>query len=190
MDDTKASWYFSSDENISDDVVLMIALEHSPWRIGYFFFPLPVPSWPQSTLSWPPEGNSSILIKLPEELSFLLMTRPWIVSPSVFLSMQPFLSFYHLYPGGYRCDIYSVFIVVDPHWLSSITIIVCVILATIPLCSVSSSYAPIVDLHDTPKGSLQVKSCSGLDSRLEVDRNHAHDTKWQSESSGYTDTHT
>ena len=40
---------------------------------------------------------------------------------------------------------------------------VCVILETNPLCSVSSSYAPIVDLHDAPGGSLQIKVDPGLD---------------------------
>ena len=40
---------------------------------------------------------------------------------------------------------------------------VCVILETHPLCSVSSSYAPIVDLHDAPGGSLQIKVDPGLD---------------------------
>ena len=51
-------------------------------------------------------------------------------------------------------------------------IIVCVILETNPLCSVSSSYAPIKDLHDTPRGSLQVKVDPGLD-RLDAELNHA-----------------
>ena len=40
---------------------------------------------------------------------------------------------------------------------------VCVIQETIFLCSVSSSYAPIMNLHDSPEGSLQVKDDPGLD---------------------------
>ena len=48
----------------------------------------------------------------------------------------------------------------------------CVILETHPLCSVSSSYAPIKELHDTPRGSLQVKVNPGLD-RLDAELNHA-----------------
>ena len=53
---------------------------------------------------------------------------------------------------------------------------VCVILETNPLCSVSSSYAPIKDLHDTPRGSVQVKVDPGLD-HLDAELNHAQDTK-------------
>ena len=41
---------------------------------------------------------------------------------------------------------------------------VCVILETNLHCSVSSSsYAPIVDLHDAPGGSLQIKVDPSLD---------------------------
>ena len=46
---------------------------------------------------------------------------------------------------------------------------------TNPLCSVSSSYAPITDLHDAPGGSLQVKVNPGLD-RLDSEYNHSQDT--------------
>ena len=53
---------------------------------------------------------------------------------------------------------------------------VCVILETYPLCSVSSSYAPIKDLHDTPRGSLQVKVDPGLDC-LDAELNNVQDTK-------------
>ena len=60
---------------------------------------------------------------------------------------------------------------------------------TLSFCSFFSSYAIVVDLHITPRGILQVNSGSGLDN-LYFWSNHAHDTKWQSESSGLMDTHT
>ena len=50
---------------------------------------------------------------------------------------------------------------------------VCVILETHPLCSVS--YAPIMDLYDSPSGSLQIKVDPGLDC-LVSEFNHTHDT--------------
>ena len=52
----------------------------------------------------------------------------------------------------------------------------CVILETILLCSISSSYTILKNLHSTPQGSLQVKVCAGLDRRLDIDINHTHDT--------------
>ena len=53
--------------------------------------------------------------------------------------------------------------------------ILCVILETHPLCSFSSSYAIEVDLHYTPKGSLQLKYSFGS-INLEFWTNHAHNT--------------
>ena len=64
----------------------------------------------------------------------------------------------------------------DPHWSSSIAIMLSVILKTILPCSFSSSYVILKNLHSTPQGSLQVKFCAGLDRCLDIDINHAHDT--------------
>ena len=52
----------------------------------------------------------------------------------------------------------------------------CVILKTILLCSFSSSYAILKNLHPTPQGSIQVKVCAGLDRRLDIGINHADET--------------
>ena len=75
----------------------------------------------------------------------------------------------------------------DPHWSSSIAIMLCVILETILPCSVSSSYAIFKDLHPTPQGSLR-ESCLCWPDRL-LDTNHAHDTKWRSRVDRWTNTH-
>ena len=96
-----------------------------------------------------------------EPLHHLLNAALPKISP--FISRRvPVLHLLHFYCGG------SPLIMI--HRKHS----VCVILETNPLCSVSSSYAPITDLHDAPGGSLQVKVDPGLD-HLDSVYNHTQD---------------
>ena len=79
---------------------------------------------------------------------------------SIIISSTQSRGLHHLYPGGSGAaivDFHFFFVIVINHDL------VCVILGVCHLCSFTSSYASIVNLHDNPKGGFQFKANPDLD---------------------------